>query len=82
MAHKTWDLRQGDIIVVEPEPDGVTDLIVFVRNANNGDDLIAPIALNKPVNSLSESSETKNPLSAPKTIRSLSVNSGVLFMAS
>lgn len=43
MAHKTWDLRQGDIIVIEPEPDSATNLIVFVRNANNRDDLIAAL---------------------------------------
>ena len=41
MTHKTWDLRQGDIIVVEPDPGGDTDLIVIVRNSNNRDDMIA-----------------------------------------
>ncbi len=43
MAHKTWDLRQGDIIVVEPDPGGETDLIVMVRNSNNRDEMIAAL---------------------------------------
>ncbi len=41
MAHATWDLRQGDIIVLEPEPSANTDLIVFVRHSNDRDDMIA-----------------------------------------
>ena len=43
MAHKTWDLRQGDIIVVEPEPGADTDLIVFVRHSKDRDDMIAAL---------------------------------------
>lgn len=43
MAHKTWDLRQGDIIVVEPDPGGDTDLIVIVRHSSNRDDMIAAL---------------------------------------
>ena len=43
MAHKTWNLRQGDIIVVEPELGGDTNLIVIVRNSNNRDDMIAAL---------------------------------------
>lgn len=43
MAHKIWDLRQGDIIVVEPEPEGDTDQIIIVRKSNSRDDLIAAL---------------------------------------
>ena len=43
MAHKTWDLRQGDIIVIEPDPGGDTNLIVIVRNSDNRDLLIAAL---------------------------------------
>lgn len=43
MAHKTWDLRQGDIIVIEPESGADTDLIVFVQHSTNRDDLIAAL---------------------------------------
>ena len=43
MAHKTWDLRQGEIIVIEPEPGGDTNLIVIVQNSKNRDDMIAAL---------------------------------------
>ena len=43
MAHKTWDLRQGEIIVIEPELGGDTNLIVIVRNSNDRDDMIAAL---------------------------------------
>lgn len=43
MAHRTWDLRQGDIIVVEPDPGGDTNLIVIVRNSDNRDLMIAAL---------------------------------------
>ena len=43
MAHKTWNLRQGDIIVIEPKPGGDTNLIVIVRNSKNRDDVIAAL---------------------------------------
>lgn len=43
MAHKTWDLRQGDIIVFKPKPGGDTNLIVIVRHSNDRDDMIAAL---------------------------------------
>ena len=43
MAHQTWDLRQGDIIIIEPDPGSDTDLIVFIRHSNDRDDMIAAL---------------------------------------